>query len=90
MTMTMFLFGGLLLLFLGALLGGSWATQLAQPKLRRQAEERRRLNEQWAALPTVQSQRRKCPRCSLQLSEWDWYLPFIASEERPDDDDCLV
>jgi hypothetical protein len=44
------LLGAALLVLLGVLLGSSWTIQALQPKFRRQAEERRKLNEEWAAL----------------------------------------
>src|ERR671917_2958682 len=37
-------------LCLGNLLGTAWTIQALQPKLRRQAEERRRINAEWQAL----------------------------------------
>lgn len=70
-----------LLICLGLLLGSAWTTQALQPKLRRQAEERRRLNEEWSAIHTARQQRGKCPRCASALSERDWY-----EDELPDDD----
>jgi hypothetical protein len=42
--------GGVLLICLGLLLETSWTVQALQPTLRRQAEERRRLNEEWSAV----------------------------------------
>lgn len=65
-TMTRELLGGALLLaamciFLGLLLGWGWTTQAMQPKLRQQAEERRRLNEEWAAVRTAQRQQGQEP-----------------------------
>jgi hypothetical protein len=44
------LLGAALLLCLGLLLEWVWTTQVLQPKRRRQAEERRRLYEEWVAL----------------------------------------
>jgi len=41
--MTLALLSAVFMLSLGALLGTAWTTQASQPKLRRQAEERRRL-----------------------------------------------
>ena len=70
--------GCLALLCLGLLLGASWSIQSLQPKLRQQAEERRRLNEEWAAVRAARRQRGHCPRCSSTLperagfSERDW------------------
>lgn len=52
--------GWLLLLFVvlfaGILLGSTFTIQATQPELRRQAEERRRLNEEWAALRSARRQ----------------------------------
>jgi uncharacterized paraquat-inducible protein A len=59
--------GCLALLCLGLLLGASWSIQTLQPKLRQQAEERRRLNEEWAAVRATRQQRLHCPRCSSPL-----------------------
>lgn len=84
--MTLQLLIWVLLVFLGLLLGTTWTTQALQPKLRQQAEERRRLNEQWSMLRTARRQRSECPRCAGPLSERDWcYVPTIV-EDRPDDD----
>jgi hypothetical protein len=56
-----------LLICLGLLLGASWAIQTLQPKLRRQAEERRRLNDEWLAVRTARRQYGECPRCGGPL-----------------------
>jgi cell division protein FtsL len=61
--MTLALLSAVLMLSLGALLGTAWTTQASQPKLRRQAEERRRLNNEWSALRAARQQQRGCPRC---------------------------
>jgi uncharacterized paraquat-inducible protein A len=63
--------GAVLLVCLGLLLGSSWTIQAVQPKLRQQAEERRRLNEEWSAVRTARRQRGECPRCGSPLSERD-------------------
>lgn len=42
-----------LLVFLGMSLGTIWCTQILQSKLERQAEERRRLNEEWITVRTT-------------------------------------
>ncbi|HZA15644.1 MAG TPA: hypothetical protein VE645_01895 [Pseudonocardiaceae bacterium] len=78
--------GAVLLVCLGLLLGTSWTTQALQPKLRHQAEERRRLNEEWSAVRTARRQRGKCPRCDSALSEQDWYIAPTLIEDLPDDD----
>ncbi len=69
--MTLQVAGGVLLVCLGLLLGTTWTVQVLQPTLRRQAEERRRLNEGWAAVRAAHHQRRRCRRCGGLLTEWD-------------------
>ncbi|MGH3918250.1 MAG: hypothetical protein ACRDRY_06790 [Pseudonocardiaceae bacterium] len=83
--MTIQVLGGIVLVCLGLLLGASWTVQALQPKLRRQAEERRRLNEEWSAVRTARRQRSECPRCARPLSEQDWYYASTIVLERPDD-----
>jgi hypothetical protein len=73
------------LVCLGLLLGTTWTIQAFQPKLRRQAEERRRLNEEWAAVRTTHQQRRQCPRCASPPSERDWYFASALAEDSDDD-----
>jgi cell division protein FtsL len=63
--------GGVLLICFGLLLGATWTTQVLQPKLRRQAEERRRLNEEWSAVHTARNQLDTCRRCASPLLERD-------------------
>jgi sulfite exporter TauE/SafE len=58
---------GIMLVCFGLLLGSTWTIQALHPTLRRQAEERRRLNEEWAALRTAHEQRHRCPRCGVPL-----------------------
>jgi hypothetical protein len=77
----------ILLVCLGLLLGSTWTIQALQPKLRRQAEERRRLNEEWLAVRTARGQRGKCPRCGRLLTERDWYSAPAVAEDLTDDDD---
>ncbi len=77
---------GVLLVCLGLLLGATWTTQALQPKLRRQAEERRLLNEEWSAVRTARRQRGKCPHCGCPLTERDWYFAPPPAEDPPDDD----
>ena len=81
--------GGLLLACLGVLIGASWATQATQSKLRRLAKERRRLNEEWAAIRAVRRQQTECFRCASPLREQSWYFTPTIVEDRPDND-CLV
>lgn len=85
--MTVQLLSGVLLVCLGMLLGASWTTQALQPKLRRQAEERRRLNEEWSLVRAARRQRGECPNCKCPLSEQNWYIAPTVVEERPYDDD---
>jgi len=79
--------GAVLLVCLGLLLGAAWTVQALQPKLRRQAEERRRLNAEWSAIRTARGQRGRCPRCAGPLSEQDWSIAPMAEEDSPEDDD---
>jgi hypothetical protein len=69
--MTIEVLVAVLLVCLGLLLGTSWTVQVLQPKLRRQAKERRRLNEEWSAVLTARRQWEKCPRCGSRLSDQD-------------------
>lgn len=85
----MLIVGGLLLVCFGLLLGTAWTTQINQAQLRRQAEERRRLNEEWAAIRAIRWQQNECPRCASSLFERNWYFAPTSVEERPDDD-CAV
>ncbi len=72
-TVTIEILGAVILVCLGLLLGASWTIQAVQPKLRRQAEERRRLNEEWLAVRTARQRQSECPRCATSLIERDWY-----------------
>jgi hypothetical protein len=60
-----------LLIGLGMLLGTTWTIQALQARLRHQAEERRRLNAEWAAIRVARQQWVQCPRCGTPLSDWD-------------------
>lgn len=84
--MTLQVLGALLLVCLGLLFGTTWTIQFQQPKLRRQAEERRRLNEEWVAVRAARRQRGRCPRCASPLSQQDWYIAPTLVEDPPDDD----
>jgi hypothetical protein len=78
--------GGILLVCVGLLLGSTWTMQALQPRIRRQAEERRSLNEEWAALQAAREQWYQCPRCGIPLDERYWYTaPTIVND--PSDDD---
>jgi cell division protein FtsL len=75
----------IVLVCVGILLGTTWTTEALQPKLRRQADERRRLNEEWSAIRTARRQHGTCPRCASLLTERNRYIaPTIASDP-PDD-----
>jgi hypothetical protein len=84
-TVTLQVLSGVLLVCLGLLLGTTWTIQASQPKLRHQAEERRRLNAEWAAVRTARRQRGQCPRCASPLAERDWYIAPTVVEYLPDD-----
>jgi hypothetical protein len=77
---------GILLVCLGLLLGSTWTIQALHARLRRQAEERRRLNEEWAALRAAHEQRHRCPRCGIPLVERSWYIAPAIMNDPPDDD----
>jgi hypothetical protein len=77
---------GILLVCLGLLLGSAWTVQALQPRLRRQAEERRRLNEEWEALRTAHEQRHRCTRCEPPLDECYWHIPPVIVNDPLDDD----
>ena len=71
-TVDLMVLGAILLVCLGLLLGAAWTVEALQYKLRRQAEERHRLNEEWSAIRTARRRRGVCPRCASPLSERDW------------------
>ena len=70
-TVTIQVLGAALLVCFGLLLGSSWTVQALQPKLRRQAEERRRLNEEWSAVLATRVRQGTCLRCGSPLPEPD-------------------
>ena len=72
-----------LLVCLGILLGTTWTMETLQPRLRRQAEERRRLNEEWSAVRTARWRRGTCPRCASPLTERNWYIAPTIVETPP-------
>lgn len=84
--MTVQVLSAILLVCLGVLLGATWTIEALQPKLRRRAQERRRLNEEWFAVRTARRQRRECPRCGALLTERNWYLAPTIVEDLQDDD----
>jgi hypothetical protein len=63
------LLGAVLLVCLGVLVGTTWAMQAMRPNLRAQAEERRRLNEEWTSVRTIRRQLIQCPRCGYPWIE---------------------
>jgi uncharacterized paraquat-inducible protein A len=63
-----------LLVCLGLLLGATWTIRALQLRLRRQAEEQRRLNEEWLAIRNARWQRGRCPRCAGTLYERHRYF----------------
>jgi hypothetical protein len=79
------LVSGLALCF-GLLLGTTWTVQAMQPRLRRQAEDRRKLNEEWLAVRSARQQRERCPYCALRLAEYDQDPRQAPVEDPPDDD----
>jgi hypothetical protein len=86
-TMALIALGAGLLVCIGLLLGTTWTFQILQHKLRRQAEERRKLNEEWLSVRTARQQRGKCPRCASPLSGRDWSVAPMDVEDPPEDDD---
>jgi sulfite exporter TauE/SafE len=80
---TLQVLSSVLLICLGLLIGSTWTIQALQPKLGREAEERRRLNEEWVAVRTASWQRSHCPRCGIALGERHW---SAVVEDPPDED----
>ena len=68
--MSLLALSGTLLICLGLLLGASWTTQALQSKLSKQAQERRKLDEEWEALRNFRRQQSLCPHCGALLAEW--------------------
>jgi uncharacterized paraquat-inducible protein A len=81
--MTIQVLSAVLLVCLGLLVGSSWTIQAVQPKLHQQAEQRRRLNEEWSAIRTARRQHGRCPRCGNPLPEQDWPFAPPLVEDRP-------
>jgi hypothetical protein len=67
---TMVIVGATLLICIGALLGTTWTGRILKRRLdqeaNQQAQERRMLAKQWAA---IHERRGQCPRCSDPLPE---------------------
>jgi len=70
----------------GLLLGTAWTIMAMQPRLRRQAEDRRKLNEEWVAVRSARQQQGRCPYCKLPQAEYDRYSEQTQRAEDPDDD----
>lgn len=81
------LVGSVLLVCLGMLVGASWTSQVLQPKLHQQAEQRRQLNEEWRVLRAAWAARESCPRCANPLPTREWYAVSTLVEDPPQDDD---
>jgi hypothetical protein len=77
--------GASLLVCLGLLLGATWTIQALQPRLCRQAEERRRLNAEWAAVHAARRHRETCPRCACPLTDRGSSVERTLVEDSPDD-----
>jgi uncharacterized paraquat-inducible protein A len=78
--------GAILTVCFGLLLGATWTTQALQPKLQQQAEERRRLNQAWAAVRAARHQVITCPRCGCPLNARYWYRTQESEQDPPEDD----
>lgn len=75
-TTTLQVLGSILSICLGILLGSTWTIQIVQVKLRKNASERRKLNQEWLAIREVQAAMHKryprtnCAHCGYP---WDGY-----------------
>ncbi|MFN2503240.1 MAG: hypothetical protein ABR540_03220 [Acidimicrobiales bacterium] len=78
--MTVLLLGVLLALCFGVLIGSAWTTEVLGGRFRHHAAERRRLNEEWAALRRLRAELRRCPRCDDVLGP-----PQLVSAAEDDD-----
>lgn len=86
--MTLQVLSAVLLVLLGLLLGKAWTTQVSQRRLGHQAEERRRLNNEWSTVRTIRRKQGECVDCGKLLSDrdfilinsqsWTWPLARIA------------
>jgi hypothetical protein len=79
------LIAGLAVCF-GLLLGTTWTMMAMQPRLRRQAQDRHKLNEEWLAVRSARQQQGRCPYCALRLTEYDQDPEQAPVEDPPDDD----
>jgi len=80
---TIILLGALLSISMGALIGSAWTTQALEGRFRHHAAERRRLNQEWAAVRALRERQRRCIDCEDELS---WH-PDRALVSAPDDED---
>lgn len=85
-TMISMVLGAVLLFLFGLLLGAGWTSQALQPRLRQRAEERRRLNAEWAAVHAARRRLGRCPRCGYPLNGGDWYPGEPVTDDSTDDD----
>ena len=85
-TMMAQVLGALLLICLGLLLGTTWTIQAVHPKLKRQAEERRRLNQEWATIYSIRTRQATCIHCGFPQTDVGWYFEQAPIEDLPDDD----
>lgn len=76
------LLGAALLVCFGLLLGTAWTIQASQPRLRYQAEKRRRLDEEWLAVRDARRQLDECQHCGRLR----WCIEPAVAEDRLDDD----
>lgn len=77
-----------LLICLGLLLGTAWTIQALQPNLSHQAEERRRLNEEWRMVQTTRRKLDQCPRCGMTLGRVGQFAPTLM--EKPPADNWIL
>lgn len=79
------LIAGLAICF-GLLLGTTWTIMAMQPRLRRQAQDRRNLNEEWLAVRSAGRRQGRCPYCALRLAEYDQDPEQPPAEDPADND----
>lgn len=80
------LLSSLLLICLGLLLGTTWTVQALRPKLDRQAEERRRLNAEWATIYSIRRRQVRCTRCEYMRTEVGLRFEQAPIEDLLDDE----
>lgn len=81
---TIVLLGALLSACLGALIGSAWTVQALEGRLRYHATERRRLNDEWAAVRALRERRRRCVDCDDELN---WHRDRVLVGAPEDEDD---